>query len=132
MDRSVVLCPLDHLQEGTAVGFDPFNSGRTTVFAMVYRGEVRIYRNSCPHLDVPLEYRKDRFLSADRERVICYAHGAQFMPDTGLCVHGPCLGNSLTALEYKCEANLILLSIDSLGRPIEVSRTAIGRIRGVD
>ncbi|MBH3470604.1 Rieske (2Fe-2S) protein [Pseudomonas putida] len=128
MDRSVVLCPLQQLQEGTALGFDPFESGRATVFALKYQGEVRIYRNSCPHLDVPLEYRKDRFLSANGERVICYAHGAQFMPDTGLCVYGPCLGKFLTALEFKCEDKLIRLSIDRLGQPIEVSRSAIGRI----
>ena len=25
-------------------------------------------------------------------------HGARFLPDTGLCVHGPCAGQSLNAL----------------------------------
>lgn len=132
MDRSVALCPLDQLKEGHARGFDPFKSGGDTVFALLHRGEVRIYRNSCPHLDVPLEYRKDRFLSANGQRVICYAHGAQFLPETGECVFGPCLGQSLTALKFRCEEGLLLLCIDNLGQPIEVSRCAIGRIRGLD
>ena len=132
MDRSVALCALDQLKEGHALGFDPFRSGSDTVFALLHRGEVRVYRNSCPHLDVRLEYRKDRFLSADGQRVICYAHGAHFMPDSGECVFGPCLGQSLTAFEFRCEKGLLLLCIDHVGQPIEVSRGAIGHIQGLD
>ncbi|RWU17128.1 (2Fe-2S)-binding protein [Pseudomonas alkylphenolica] len=132
MDRSVALCPLEHLEEGQAIGFDPFNSGHDSVFALMHRGALRVYRNSCPHLDVRLEYRKDRFLSANGQRVICYAHGAQFMPDSGECVFGPCLGQSLTGLAFRCEDGWLRLCIDSLGQPIEVSRSAIGRIRGLD
>lgn len=132
MSRSVALCPLDQMVEGQARGFDPFESGRDSVFALVHRGEVRVYRNSCPHLDVPLEYRKDRYLSATGHRVICYAHGAQFMPDSGECVFGACLGQWLTALEYQCVDGLLVLCVDQHGKPIEVSRDAIGRIPGLD
>ncbi|MCG8910312.1 Rieske 2Fe-2S domain-containing protein [Pseudomonas sp. DP-17] len=132
MNRGVSLCPLDRLKEGEALGFDPFGRGRDTLFALMHRGEVRVYRNSCPHLDVRLEYRKDRFLSADGQRVICYAHGAQFLPDSGKCVFGPCLGESLTALEFKCEGGVLVLCLDETGNAIEVSRSAIGRIRGLD
>lgn len=132
MGRTVVLGPLDQLEEGYARGFDPFKSGSDTMFALLHLGEVRLYRNSCPHLDVPLEYRKDRFLSADGQRVICYAHGAQFMPESGECVFGPCLGQSLTALKFMCEEGMLLLCIGSLGQPIEVSRGAIDRIRLLD
>lgn len=132
MDRSIALCPLDRLREGEALGFDPFGTGRDTLFVLLHRGEARVYRNSCPHLDVRLEYRKDRFLSADGQRVICYAHGAQFLPDSGECVYGPCLGQSLTALEFACEGGSLVLRLDPHGHPIEVSRSAIGRIRGLD
>lgn len=96
----IALCRLDELAEGCARGLDPQQRGKDSLFVLRSAGEIRLYRNSCPHLDVPLEYRKDRFLSADGSRVICYAHGAQFLPDTGLCVHGPCLGERLTALPW--------------------------------
>lgn len=103
------LCRLDALLEGRALGFDPLHEGRDSVFALRHRQTVRVYRNSCPHLAVPLEYRKDRFLSADGQRIICYAHGAQFLPDSGECVHGPCRGQSLTALVWVEEGGWLLL-----------------------
>lgn len=96
----IALCNLDDLAEGSARGFDPLQQGKDSVFALRSEGAVRLYRNNCPHQDVPMEYRKDRFLSADGTRVICYAHGAQFLPDTGLCVHGPCLGERLAAVPW--------------------------------
>ncbi|RTR53443.1 Rieske (2Fe-2S) protein [Pseudomonas aeruginosa] len=91
----VALCRLEELAEGQARGFDPGDKGADSLFALRHQGELRVYRNSCPHLCVPLEYRKDRFLSADGQWVICYAHGARFRPDTGECVYGPCLGQTL-------------------------------------
>jgi nitrite reductase/ring-hydroxylating ferredoxin subunit len=97
----VALCRLDELVEGQSRGFDPLRRGKDSLFALRYAGALYLYRNSCPHLDVPLHYRKDRFLSADGSRVICYAHGAQFVPDTGLCVFGPCLGERLVAVPWR-------------------------------
>ncbi len=100
MPHAVRLCPAEAIREGQARGFDPSNTGTDTVFALRRAGIVRVYRNCCPHQKVFLEYYKDRFLSANGERIICSAHGAHFEPDTGLCIHGPCLGQSLQALPY--------------------------------
>jgi nitrite reductase/ring-hydroxylating ferredoxin subunit len=112
MDHSdFFLCRMDELAEGQARGFDPSQRGRDTVFALVHQGQVRIYRNSCPHLDVRLEYRKDRFLSADGQLIVCYAHGAQFLPDTGECVYGPCLGQRLDALSWHLEEGWVVLEM---------------------
>ncbi|MFI8395829.1 (2Fe-2S)-binding protein [Pseudomonas sp. Choline-02u-1] len=102
-EREWPLCRLDELLEGQARGFDPLQQGRDSLFALRHDGQVRIYRNRCPHLDVRMEYRKDRFLSADGQLIVCYAHGAQFLPSTGECVYGPCLGQSLEALASREE-----------------------------
>lgn len=96
----IALCKLEELAEGQSRGFDPLQQGEDSLFALRSEGVVRVYLNSCPHLDVPLQYRKDRFMSADGARIICYAHGAQFLPDTGLCVYGPCLGERLPAVAW--------------------------------
>ncbi|WP_277964381.1 Rieske 2Fe-2S domain-containing protein [Pseudomonas sp. RIT-To-2] len=106
---AIALCPLDRLVEGQSLGFDPQGEGSDTVFALRHGGQVRVFRNRCPHLDVPLQYRKDRYLSADGQRIICYAHGAQFLPHTGECIHGPCLGESLQALAHRVEDGWLLL-----------------------
>ncbi|SMF65901.1 MULTISPECIES: Rieske (2Fe-2S) protein [unclassified Pseudomonas] len=110
----VALCRVDTLVEGQAYGFDPLQQGRDRVFALRYRGRVRVYLNSCPHLHVPLQYRKDRYLSADGERIVCYAHGAQFLPDSGECVYGPCLGQALTSLAVREQDGWLLLPTEQL------------------
>jgi nitrite reductase/ring-hydroxylating ferredoxin subunit len=43
-----------------------------------------------------MAWRKDAYMSADGSRIVCHAHGAEFLPDTGLCVRGPCLGKRLS------------------------------------
>ncbi len=111
---AIVLCRLDELVEGLARGFDPLGTGKDSVFALRHDGEVRVYRNSCPHLEVRLEYRKDRFLSVDGRQIVCYAHGARFLPENGLCVYGPCLGESLSALQWYAEAEWLVLEAGQL------------------
>lgn len=91
------LCPQVALAEGCARGFDPKGEGRDSLLVVRWQGALKGWLNSCPHLEVPMQYRKDRFMSADRQHIVCFAHGALFKPDTGLCVLGPCLGQSLRA-----------------------------------
>jgi nitrite reductase/ring-hydroxylating ferredoxin subunit len=89
------LCRFDELTAGTARGFDPERTGDDTMFVLRRGDTVRAYLNRCPHQGARLEYRKDRFLSANGRRIVCYAHGAHFDPDTGFCTRGASLGQSL-------------------------------------
>lgn len=103
------LCRLDELKPGSSRGFDTENAGADTVFAVRRGDAVRVYRNVCPHEGARLEFRKDRFLSHDGERIVCYAHGAQFDPDTGVCTMGPCLGQSLQPVPCRIEDGWICI-----------------------
>ncbi|WP_370694810.1 Rieske (2Fe-2S) protein [Pseudomonas sp. FP597] len=98
--QQLSLVRVAEIGEGQSLGLDPRSCGSDELFALRHQGCVYLYRNSCPHQDIPMQYRKDRFLSADGKRVICYAHGAHFEPDTGLCTHGPCLGERLRAVPW--------------------------------
>jgi nitrite reductase/ring-hydroxylating ferredoxin subunit/catechol 2,3-dioxygenase-like lactoylglutathione lyase family enzyme len=100
--RVLDLCRLDELGEGQARGFDPGGIGRDTLFAVRAAG-VRVYRNSCPHLDVRRSTARTASSPPMASASRCYAHGAEFLPDSGLCVYGPCLGESLSALEHRIE-----------------------------
>ena len=71
--------------------------------------DVRAYVNRCPHLDYPLNYLPDRFLSPDGSMIQCHAHGAIFEKATGYCVAGPCAGRSLVALPVIIESGFVLL-----------------------
>ncbi len=89
------LCHLDDLPDGGSRGFDPHGRGQDTLL-VVRRGR-RLYgwADVCPHLGTPMAWRKDAYLDAARQHIVCAAHGAQFELDTGLCVLGPCLGDRL-------------------------------------
>jgi nitrite reductase/ring-hydroxylating ferredoxin subunit len=101
MTGAVRLCRLDELAEGASRGFDPWGVGRDTVF-VVHRQGIHAYRDACPHWPgAPMAWRKDTYLSADGQRIVCAAHGAQFEIESGRCVLGPCIGERLQALSCR-------------------------------
>lgn len=92
------LCHLDDLPERGARGFDPQATGQDTMF-VVRRGlDLRAWVNACPHYGTPMAWRKDAYLNAAGDRIVCAAHGAQFEMEHGVCTLGPCLGDTLTPL----------------------------------
>ena len=100
---AIRLCRLDELTVGAARGFEPEHTGAEAIIVL-RRGEgVLAYVNRCPHQGTRLEYRKDRFMSADGRHLICHGHGAHFDPDTGVCLHGASLGESLHPVPCRIE-----------------------------
>lgn len=100
MTISPPLCHVDQLREGEALGFDPQHSGKITVFAVRYCGKIYLWRNRCPHLGTPLNWRQNAFMNARGDKVVCFAHGAIFEPDSGLCIQGACPGQRLTPVAW--------------------------------
>jgi nitrite reductase/ring-hydroxylating ferredoxin subunit len=98
---AIVLCPAQEVVEGTARGFDLEDEGQDSIFAVRIEGALKVWRNRCPHNDAPMAWRKDGYLNAEATRIVCHAHGAEFLPQSGLCVQGPCLGDRLTAAPFE-------------------------------
>ena len=110
-EQAYVLCRLVDLPDGEARGFDPGGCGQSTVLAVRQGDQIRVYADRCPHLGTPMAWRRNAYLDAAGERLVCAAHGAQFEIGTGLCVLGPCLGDHLQALEWRVDdGNLKLLA----------------------
>lgn len=89
-----VLCRLGDLEATGAKGVT-LADGKEIVVVKVADG-ARAYVNSCPHVGIPLETFPDRFLTANRDFLVCTGHGALFIPETGVCVAGPCNRQWLT------------------------------------
>jgi nitrite reductase/ring-hydroxylating ferredoxin subunit len=94
----VRLCSLAEIPEGGARGFASQVCG--PLFAVRRNGAVRVWRDRCPHWGTPLPWRKDAYLNRGGDRIVCAAHGAQFETESGLCILGACLGQSLEAVPF--------------------------------
>ena len=105
-----LLCRLDDLPRGASKGFPPPEGGFYGLFAVRDEAGVHVYRNSCPHLGVPLEWVADRFLSSDGSRIVCAMHGAQLRICDGLCLEGPCRGERLEPVACHVEAGMVYVA----------------------
>ena len=94
--EGILLCRLDELPDGGSRGFDPARTGQDTVLLVRQGARVYGWRDACPHHGgTPMAWRKDAYLNAARDRIVCAAHGALFDIATGICTLGPCLGQRL-------------------------------------
>jgi nitrite reductase/ring-hydroxylating ferredoxin subunit len=92
-------------------------------FLVRRRGELRAFANICPHLSHPLDMLPEEFFAPDAELLRCMSHGALFDPDSGLCVVGPCAGQSLLRLQSRLDGDEIWVRApETLQDGIEVIR----------
>jgi nitrite reductase/ring-hydroxylating ferredoxin subunit len=100
------LCRLEDIPDGDSRGFDPELVGRDTLLVVRQGSVLYAWRDACPHIDgVPMAWRKNAYLNASRDRIVCSAHGAQFDIATGVCTLGPCLGQSLQPVSVELDAD---------------------------
>lgn len=101
------ICPSDTLAEGTSRAF---SLDGTALFGVRRHGQVYLYRNSCPHRGITLNWTPDGFLDDSASLIQCQHHGALFLIENGECVAGPCEGDGLQALNCQEDANGIWLT----------------------
>ena len=71
--------------------------GRDLILAD-HDGQLFAYANNCPHARETLDPMGGSISSADGRLLRCQRHGAEFLVETGECVSGPCLGETLTVV----------------------------------
>ena len=69
------------------------------------------FKNYCPHQGRRMNYSIGKFLTTSEGNIVCPAHGAEFKPDSGLCVNGPCLGSSLEPVHIQLNEESIFAII---------------------
>ncbi len=67
----------------------------------VQAGCWQAFVNACPHQGRRMDFAQDQFLVSPNGSLVCPAHGAEFRPDDGFCVTGPCRGASLQILHIE-------------------------------
>jgi len=106
-----VLCSLAELDETGSRGF-AVGEGDWPLRGFIVRtaNGIAAYANTCPHAGHPLNFRPHKFLTPDRNLILCASHGALFARDNGLCIAGPCPGQSLTAVPIEVLGQYVLLA----------------------
>jgi len=82
---------------------------RIDAFLINDGGSFFAYVNRCRHMTTPLDFIRDEFLSEDRRHLMCYTHGALYEPHSGLCIAGPCKGESLFRLPLLVDRGEVLV-----------------------
>ena len=119
MGKWVDVGRLDAIAEPGSRGFDLEGSEGSVFFVVRKGGAVYAYRNRCPHTGAPLEWLPHEFLDLDKSFIECAMHGALFRPDNGLCLRGPCAGDSLQALQLRLDGGRVSVEVSPLLEPQE-------------
>jgi nitrite reductase/ring-hydroxylating ferredoxin subunit len=109
-----LLIPLNELPEGGLHAFNTLIAGNN-VSLLVVRSPSRfnVYLNQCPHQGRRLDYAPGQFLTKSGN-IICAAHGATFELASGLCVQGPCRGESLRSLTAEVRDGQLQVDVSGL------------------
>jgi len=75
-------------------------------FLIRFNGDLRAYRNSCPHMGSPLDWLPGQFFSEDGSQLVCHTHDARFNPADGGCVSGPC-PSGLSELPFRIKDDAV-------------------------
>jgi nitrite reductase/ring-hydroxylating ferredoxin subunit len=74
------------------------NGELLSLLVLQHSGQWHVYRNACPHQGRRLDYAPGKFLCRNGT-LICAAHGAVFAMESGRCLQGPCMGESLVRVD---------------------------------
>ena len=108
---AVQVCALDDIEDGESAAFTVTIEESPTSLIAVRKGKkVYLYKNSCPHILAPLDFTPGRFLTPEKDMILCSTHGALFRIEDGHCVHGPCIGKHLEAVPNIVRDGTVLLA----------------------
>lgn len=85
-----------------------------SIFAVKRDGMLYVYQNRCPHLGIELEWQEDKFLDSEDALIQCCTHGALFIIETGECIAGPCVGDSLNQLPIHIDGDTVTVNLERL------------------
>ena len=104
------LCKTTDLDTLGSIGLEvKVNRKNQDIFIIKKETEFFAYKNQCPHRLTQLEWNPNDFLTEDKQRIICAMHAAEFNLDDGLCISGPCVGESLKKVDIVVKGENIFL-----------------------
>jgi nitrite reductase/ring-hydroxylating ferredoxin subunit len=101
------LCRVEEIPDGGVLGLDPADPHGEALVLSRHGNEVRAWLNVCPHTGRRMDYAPNLFLFKEGH-LTCAVHGATFaLAQGGLCVQGPCRGESLASVAVRVESGAV-------------------------
>ncbi|MCB1705495.1 MAG: Rieske 2Fe-2S domain-containing protein [Halioglobus sp.] len=97
---------LDDFPDNSAHGI---HSGGRALLIVRSNTQLYVYENLCPHTRETLDPEGGSVASSDGLLIQCQRHAANFIAQTGECVGGPCLGESLNPVPFTLSGGDIYL-----------------------
>ena len=105
MSTKIQIGKLSEFQGGKTVKFQiPEDDGDFREgFAFFRKDQYYCYFNECAHISIPLDWNDNDFFDIEERSLVCKNHGAEFVPETGECTIGPCVGAKLKSIGTEIE-----------------------------
>ncbi len=118
-EKLIVFNSADLQEKSQGLRFDlPQLGEHITGFVVRFDGNVHAYVNQCAHVSVELDWNEGDFFTPEKDYLVCATHGAQYQPNTGFCVFGPCKGKSLRTLPVTEQDQQVIIHLDALKQSI--------------
>jgi nitrite reductase/ring-hydroxylating ferredoxin subunit len=105
---AAMLCRLDDIPDGGVLGVDPPDPQGEPLLLSRRGNAVQAWLNICPHAGRRMDYAPGLFL-VKGGKLTCAVHGATFaLDEAGLCVIGPCRGQSLLAVPVQVHGGMVM------------------------
>ena len=112
---SVTFNSADLLESDKGLRFNlPALGEFVTGFVVRFHGKAYAYVNQCAHVSIELDWNQGDFFTRQKDYLVCSTHGAQYRPDNGFCVMGPCKGKNLKPLILSEKNQKIIINILSV------------------
>ena len=109
-DTAAALCAVEAVPDGAALALSVVVDGESESLILLRRGgQIRAFLNICPHAGRALDWAPGEFLFSSG-KLVCAAHGATFSVPDGLCVAGPCRGESLREVPVSVRDGAVFLA----------------------
>ena len=117
MADPIFVCAFEEMADPGSRGFDWTDTSGDSRSGFVIRrgGRLFAYVDSCPHTGAPLAWMPHVYLDLEGAHIQCALHGALFVPESGQCIHGPCVGAALTALNVELRDGQVLVRAAGAG-----------------
>ena len=105
-DRGTPVCKISDVS-GTLTVLVTTPNGEFPVLLVKVVSGIKAYVNACPHQYLPLDYHGKQLLSEDGAKLMCTAHGASFVAETGDVIAGA--DCALDAVPLELRGDMILI-----------------------